>query len=213
MAQVDEILALLKKHFPHIFFKLTCKATVGDKDKKTSLKNAMLTNFFTKELDEAVLCKSIMAAIHSAKDLPDPIPNGLVVAAITEGIDPRDCLVMREGQRFEDLPIHSLIGTSSVRREDAVLKLRPDLCFVDLRGTIDERLQFLQDKKAAGVVIAEAALIRLKKTYLNRIYLPGPTDPNQGKLAVVCREDNETLKWLFSHIDARKIHEDTLLRT
>jgi porphobilinogen deaminase len=86
-----------------------------------------------------------------------------------------------------------------------VRSLRPDLRFVDLRGTIGERLQKLQDKEADGVVLAEAALIRLQLTHLNRIYLPGETAPLQGRLAILTRSDNVSLIKLFSDLYAHPV--------
>jgi hydroxymethylbilane synthase len=135
------------------------------------------TDFFTRELDQMLLRGEIDAAIHSAKDLPEPLPKGLVVALITKGVDPRDCLVIKRE------PVR-LVAASSLRREEAVRAIFPDCQCVDVRGTIHERLE----KEVDGVVVAEAALIRLKITDLNRLFLPGPTAPMQGRLAIVCRE-------------------------
>ena len=170
--------------------------TTGDLDQKTSLRDLGSTDFFTKELDDLLLKGSIRLAIHSAKDLPDPIPEGLVVAAITKGKDSRDALVLRDS-----LFPGALIATSSQRREEAVLALQVDVRFKDLRGTIHQRLKQLELGEADGVVIAEAALIRLHLTHLNRIYLPGPTTPLQGKLAIVCREDDLEMRELLSCIE------------
>jgi hydroxymethylbilane synthase len=157
--------------------------TTGDLDKTTSLRTLDKTDFFTRELDQMLLSGQIDAAIHSAKDLPDPMPKGLRLAALSKGLDPRDVLVIKRE------PIR-LVATSSVRREEAVRVLYPDCQFIDVRGTIAERLQ----KDVDGVVLAECALIRLHLTHLNRIYLPGPTVPLQGKLAIVCR-DEDPLPW------------------
>ena len=167
--------------------------TTGDLDQKTSLRDLGSTDFFTKELDDLLLKGVIRLAIHSAKDLPDPIPYGLVVAVVTEGKDPRDALVLRDS-----LFPGALIATSSQRREEAVRALLADVQFRDLRGTIHQRLKQLDEGIADGVVIAEAALIRLNLTHLNRIYLPGATTPLQGKLAVVCREDDHEMRDLLS---------------
>lgn len=153
--------------------------TTGDRDKVTSLRTLEKTDFFTRELDQMLLAGEIDAAVHSAKDLPDPLPKGLKVAYLSRGLDPRDALVIKRE------PVH-LVATSSVRREEAVRILFPNCRFTDLRGTIHERLEADVD----GVVLAEAALIRLQLTHLRRLYLPGPTAPLQGKLAIVCRTGN-----------------------
>jgi hydroxymethylbilane synthase len=172
-AQVEEI-----KRELCIDFEVIWVQTIGDLDRSTSLRNMEKTDFFTRELDQMLLDRRIYAAIHSAKDLPDPLPKGLKIAWITKGIDPRDSLVIKKE------PVQ-MVATSSERRESAVRQLFPDCHFVDLRGTIHERLE----KDVDGVVVAEAALIRLGLTHLPRVFLPGPTAPLQGKLAIVCRED------------------------
>lgn len=123
-----------------------------------------------------LLSKTIRLAIHSAKDLPDPLPEGLALALVTKGVDPRDSLVFREGDSLSTLPSGAVIATSSSRREEVVRQLRGDLVFIDLRGDIEERLAKLTDG-ADGVVVAEAALIRLKLTHLNRLILPGKRRP------------------------------------
>ncbi len=164
--------------------------TAGDKDKKTSLRSMGKTDFFTKELDLMLLAGDIRIAIHSAKDLPDPLPMGICRVFLTESIDPRDCIVLPEGLSFFSLPKGSVIATSSLRREEVVLSLRSDLQFIDLRGTIQERLSLLDQNVVSGVVVAEAAIIRLGLTHLNRFMLPGETAMHQGCLAVTARSSD-----------------------
>ncbi len=181
---------------------MTWVQTIGDRDRTTSLRTLDKTDFFTRELDQLLLAGAIDAAIHSAKDLPEPLPQGLTLAALTKGLDPRDSLVLREG---ETLQPNSLIATSSLRREETVRALCPTARFIDLRGTIHERLAKLHKKEADGVVLAECALIRLKLTHLNRIPLPGETAPLQGRLAIIVRSNHPFP--LFSRL------HDTLSRT
>lgn len=180
-AQVEEI----RQEFG-FDFEVIWVETTGDRDRETSLRTLEKTDFFTRELDQMLLNGHIDAAIHSAKDLPDPLPQGLVLAALSKGLDPRDSLVIKRE------PIR-LVATSSMRREEAVRSLYPHCQFVDLRGTIEERLQ----KDVDGVVVAEAALIRLKLDP-KRIFLPGLAAPLQGKLAIVCHEN--TLSRIKSQI-------------
>ncbi len=163
------------------------------------------TDFFTREIDALVLNKTCRIAIHSAKDLPEHIPDGLKIVAITRGIDPSDSLVLREYDTLESLKPGSIIATSSLRREEIVKTLRNDLCFRDLRGTIHKRLELLQNGEADGVVIAEAALLRLKLSCLNRIRLPGATTEFQGQLAILARNDDEEMEALFSPLDSRSM--------
>ncbi len=94
------------------------------------------------------------------------------------------------------------IATSSLRREEAVRQLRSDLVFSDLRGRVEERLSQLEKGTADGVVVAEAALIRLKLTHLNRIHLPGETVPLQGRLAIIGRSDDPEIHQIFHVLSA-----------
>lgn len=199
-AQVEEVLLEMRAFFPDLLLIPQYVETTGDKDQKTSLRDLEKTDFFTKEIDDLLLQGVCRAAIHSAKDLPEPLRKGLVIAALTKGVDPSDSLVLREGETLESLPYGAVIATSSGRREENVRALRKDLSFIDLRGKISERLEKLERREADGVVVAEAALIRLKLTHLNRICLPGETAPMQGRLAVVVRENDREARELFSCI-------------
>ncbi len=199
-AQVEEVLVLLQSFHPEMEFDYFWVKTVGDRDQLTSLRTLGKTDFFTKEIDDALLEGKCRIAIHSAKDLPDPLTPGLTVVALTKGVDPSDSLVLREGETFDSLPRGAKIATSSFRREEMVATMRSDLSFVDIRGDIISRLEKLYMHQVDGVVIAEAALIRLKKTHLNRILLKGETAPLQGKLAVVAREGDEEMEHLFSSL-------------
>lgn len=184
-AQVEELKKELNIDFDTLFIE-----TTGDLDKKTSLRNLEKTDFFTRELDELLLSGHIDAAIHSAKDLPDPLPKGLKIIYLSKGLDQRDSLVYVNPVR--------VVATSSHRREDAVRKIYPDCQFVDLRGTIHERLARI-GVDVDGVVVAECALIRLGLTHMQRYILSGTTVSLQGRLAVVAREDDTQLEQsLFS---------------
>jgi hydroxymethylbilane synthase len=192
-AQVDEVLRELQRFHPKIIFSPRFSETKGDLDKKTSLRDLPKDDFFTKEVDDLLLKGFVDAAIHSAKDLPEPLPKGLMLVALTKGVDPRDSLVMRHGDHLDNV---SLVATSSYRREEAVLALKSGVTFCDIRGTIEERLKRLQDD-IDGVVVAEAALIRLGLTSLNRVILPGGAVPMQGRLAVVAREGDLEMERIF----------------
>ncbi|HEY4255250.1 MAG TPA: uroporphyrinogen-III synthase [Chlamydiales bacterium] len=198
-AQFEEVLAELRPYWPRVSFSPMWIETQGDKDKTISLRNLGKTDFFTRELDELLLNRAARLAIHSAKDLPHPLPHGLSVAAFTQGLDARDALVFQDALRP-----NCLVATSSERREEAVRALYPSARFVDVRGPIGERLALLEQGKVDGVVIAEAALIRLKMTTLKRLYLPGTTVEGQGQLAILCRTDDEEMHLLCRCIDARR---------
>lgn len=202
--QYQEVYEELLLASPHIVFKPIFIKTYGDLDRTTSLRSLVKTNFFTKDLDELLLAGKCRIAIHSAKDLPEPIPNGISLIALTKGVDSSDSLVLREGESLQSLPAKAVIATSSAHREEAVKQLKEGFCFVDLRGTIEERLAKLQDGSADGVVVAEAALIRLKLAHLNRVTLPGETTPLQGQLAILAQSFDHEMAELFAPLDSRK---------
>lgn len=202
-AQVAEVLYDLHQFHPFVQFDPIFMASTGDKDKKTSLRSMGKTDFFTKEIDQLVLNGTCRVGIHSAKDLPDPMPAGLKMVALTRGIDCSDSLVLRQNETLNTLKPGALIATSSERREEAVRMLRADFTFCDLRGTISERLHLLEIGQADGVVVAEAALIRLRLTHLNRLRIPGETVPFQGKLAIIGHENDREMETLFHCLDSR----------
>lgn len=202
-AQFEEIKNALAQKHPQIILKPFFTETIGDKNQQISLRTLGKTDFFTQEIDHALLSGICRIGIHSAKDLSDPLPVGLKIVALTQGLDPSDALVLRQGESFNTLPRGGRIATSSERREKAVRNLREDFSFIDVRGTIGERLAKLETGEADGVVIAEAALIRLHLTHLNRITLPGETVPFQGQLAVVAREDDTLMQEFFACLDSR----------
>jgi hydroxymethylbilane synthase len=203
--QVEEIYDELEKFHPDLEFDPVFLETSGDLDQETSLRDIPKNDFFTREIDALLLAKYIDVGIHSAKDLPEPLAPGLEMIALTRGLNSADSLVIPEGETIDSLPSGALIATSSERREDAVKQLRSDFIFRDIRGTIDKRLEELEYGRVDGVVIAEAALIRLELTHLNRVILPGQSTPLQGQLAVVAREGDEKMKKLFACIDSREI--------
>lgn len=171
--------------------------TEGDLDLTTSLMTLSKTDFFTKEIDRALLEGAVRIAVHSAKDLPEPIPKGLQVVAVTKGVDPADVLVMREGETFHTA---MKIGVSSPRRKEMVLGAE----YVDIRGTIEARLAQLDQRAVDGVVIAKAALIRLNLLHRNHLVLTGEPAPYQGKLAILAREGDNEMRALFFPLDARR---------
>jgi hydroxymethylbilane synthase len=196
-AQVEEVLQLMQEHFPNITFLNIWFKTKGDVDLKTPLSSMGATDFFTKEIDEAVLSGVCEVAIHSAKDLPDPIPDALEVIAYTKGVDSSDVLVFRDQESLETLSYGAKIGTSSLRREKNIKALRSDLQCVEIRGPVDKRLELLDGGEFDAVSMAKAALIRLKLTR-SVADLPGESAFMQGRLAIVARKDNQEMKALFS---------------
>ena len=203
--QVEEVQREISAIHPDIRLNPVWVVTSGDKDRSTPMWRVQQTDFFTKEIDQLQLGGEVRLGIHSAKDLPSPLPQGLTVVAITTGVDQRDSFVMRPSDRLESLPSLARVGSSSKRRETAIKALRSDLVPVDIRGTIDERLALLDRGIVDALIVAEAALIRLGLTGRNRILLSHDTEPLQGKLAVVARSDDQEMADLFTEIDSRSL--------
>lgn len=202
-AQVTEVERLMHSRGFAVLFHPTWIETRGDKDLITSLRQMDKSDFFTKEIDEMLLTRQCRVAIHSAKDLPDPMAEGLVIAALTEGVDSADVLVMKEGMSVATLPFGARVATSSERRQEMMRSLRSDFVSCDVRGTIGARLRLLDEGCFEGLIMAEAALIRLGLTHLNRVRLEGPTAAYQGRLAVVTLETDDEMRGLFACIDTR----------
>lgn len=184
--------------------------TTGDRVTDRPLAEIGGKGLFCKEIESALLERRIDVAVHSMKDLPTWLPDGLVLAAVLEGADPRDVLISRGGERLAELPHSTLLGTTSPRRQAQVLARRPDLRITLLRGNVQTRLERIR----AGVV--DATL--LAKAGLDRLGLdPGgiPLEPEemlpacgQGIVALECRADDAATRDLLVRVD----HGPTAIR-
>ncbi len=200
--QVEEVHADLKNHYENIELVCTYLETMGDKDLTTPLTKVTNSDFFTREIDNFILDKKADISVHSAKDLPDPLPMGLQVIAITKGVDPSDVLVLKNGFNLTTLPQKSRIGTSSQSRYAAITKLRSDLIPIEIRGPVDKRCALIDQGIVDGIVVAKAALIRLGFNHLNIFDMEHTPHPLQGKLAVVAKTSRDDLKKLFLPLDS-----------
>src|SRR5512143_3340532 len=142
--QTNHIISALKHLRPDLQFEIRIIKTEGDKDQFRPLAEIGGLGVFTKAIEDALLAHEIDLAVHSLKDLPTEIANGLSIAAIPERQDPRDCLVSRHKVGLMHLPLSAFIGTSSARRTAQILALRPDVQVVPLRGNVDTGLRKAQ---------------------------------------------------------------------
>lgn len=184
-------------------FELVPLTTTGDRDRATSLTIPGGSGVFVKELHEALFSRRIDIAVHSAKDLPTQIPEGLSVVAMLPRADARDALVTRHGSEVAMLPRGAKIGTSSRRRQTFLAALRPDLQIVDIRGNVDTRLRKLTTGELGGLVLAAAGLARLGRLDTSAVLLDPEVfvpAPGQGAIAVVLRSD-DPLCSLVAQID------------
>lgn len=207
LRQVEEILGALRKFYSDFKAEVIGIDTYGDKDKITPISQIEGTDFFTREIDNALLKWEIDFAVHSAKDLPDTLKEGLIIAAQTKSIDPYDALVSKDGLKLAELPQGARIGTSSLRRKTQLREYRDGFDIVDIRGNIEERLEKLDNGNLDGLVIAACGLVRLglEKRITERI----PFEiiyphPSQGALAIVARAKDLELHDLLSVIDSRE---------
>lgn len=165
---------------------------------------------FTKELEEALLDKRIDIAVHSLKDLPTIIPERLSISAICEREDPRDALVLREGQTLSslrDLPAGSVVGTSSQRRLSQLKALRGDLVVKDLRGNVDTRVRKLDEGQYDALILASAGLIRLGlQSRISAAISTAEMLPavGQGAIAIETRTDDELAVAATSKLNHRE---------
>lgn len=203
LKQVEEIFYELNED---IEYELIPLLSYGDKHKEISLMENIQQDFFTRELDEAIINGEADIAIHSAKDLPFPLPFGLILAALTKGKDPRDVLVSKNYLTLENLPSGAKVGLSSNLRKQNVLSIRKDIEIVSIRGTIEERLALVDEGIVDAIVVAKCALERLGLSSKIAEILPYETHPLQGKLAVIVKRGRPDLIKLFYNIDERRYY-------
>lgn len=202
LIQAESVVAKLREAIPSLELSISKITTKGDRDQRTPLDQAGI-GFFVKELEEALLDGRIDLAVHSLKDVPTEIPQGLHLAAVTERLDPRDVLVSRAGSVAE-LPARSRIGTGSVRRSVQLTTYRPDLEIHHIRGNVDTRLEKVFRGEFDGVILAAAALIRLDRTEEITEYLPLEhflPAVGQGALVIETRRDDEGVAGLVSPVN------------
>ena len=206
LKQTEEAIGFLKRLDPKSEFEVVRIETYGDKDKTTPISEIEGSDFFTREIDEALLRCEIDFAVHSAKDVANELADGLTIAAVTKSVDPHDALVSKGNLKLDELPVGATIGTSSQRRKEQLKRYRPDFKIVNIRGAIEERLAFL-DGNLDAIVIAASALVRLGLETRIAERMPFTImkpHPLQGSLAVVARREDLNLISFLSRIDTRE---------
>lgn len=161
MWQAAHVGAALGEKFPEVSVEEIRIKTTGDKILDVPLAKVGGKGLFVKEIEEALLAEKVDIAVHSMKDVPVDLPEGLVIAAMLPRAEVRDALVSRKGQSFADLKKGVRIGTSSLRRTCQIKALRPDFKVFPLRGNVDTRLKKLDDGEFDAVILAAAGLKRL----------------------------------------------------
>ncbi len=172
LAQTNSVIEALKKVAPEIEVEICVIRTSGDIMQDVSLAQIGGQGVFVKEIEEALLARSIDLAVHSMKDVPGETPEGLIFAAVMEREDARDVLVSRGNVKMEFMPKGARIGTGSLRRAAQIKAMLPDVSIMPLRGNIDTRLKKIETENLTGVILAAAGMKRMG--YLEKItqYLP-----------------------------------------
>ena len=204
LVQTNWVVEQLKKNNPNIEFEIKIIKTKGDLIKDLPLDKIGDKGLFVKEIEKSLLDKEIDMAVHSMKDMPSYLPEGLKFAHSPRREDPRDALIFREGYKtLEDLPQGAKIGTGSKRRKYQLLKHRPDLEIVPIRGNIETRIKKIETENLDGVVLAASGLRRAGLEEKIDYYIP--TDimlpaPAQGILALEIREDDKETEKIIDSI-------------
>lgn len=203
LVQTHWVQEQLQQHFTDRKFEVHTMSTQGDKILDVALAKIGDKGLFTKELEVGMLQGDIDFAVHSLKDLPTRLPEGLILGCVTEREDPADALVVHErhrDQQLETLPPGTVIGTSSLRRLAQLRHHYPHLTFKDIRGNLNTRLQKLDAGEYDAIILAVAGLRRLNMA--DRIHQVIPASVSlhavgQGALGIECRaEDSEILTLL-----------------
>jgi len=197
MAQTMWVCERLKQRFPEHTYEIVVISTKGDKVPDVPLKKMGDKGIFVREIEEQLLDDRIQLGVHSMKDMPSEVPDGLMFAKCWKREDPRDVLILRECSSLKELREGAVIGTGSIRRACQLKKIRPDLGIVDIRGNVDTRLRKMEEQKLDGILLAAAGLKRLGMEHVITEYLePEFMIPAcaQGALGLEIRTDKEELR-------------------
>jgi hydroxymethylbilane synthase len=202
--QAGWVKTILEKKFPPTPIKLVIIKTQGDKILDVPLAKVGGKGLFVKEIEQALLGRSIDIAVHSMKDMPADIPQGLCIGAVPERENPLDVFISRNGTGFNEMADGSVIGTSSLRRSAQLRRARPDVVIRSIRGNLDTRLKKLECENFDALVLAAAGVKRLNFEHRITEYL----DPElllpavgQGALCIEIRKDDSIIGPLLAALD------------
>lgn len=202
--QSNHIAALLREKYPECEVVLKKIVTKGDRILDVPLAQIGGKGLFTKEIETELADGTIDLAVHSLKDMPTVLPEGLCLTAITERANVGDAFVSNKYANFEELPLGAVIGTSSLRRKAQLLAARPDLQIMDLRGNVDTRLRKLDEGLYDAIILAAAGLERLG--HGDRITALIPPDVclpavGQGALAIEARTADDEVRSMLEFLN------------
>ena len=206
--QTRQAINIIKSSSNNTEFEEVIIKTLGDQVTGLPLFKVGGQGLFIKEIEQALLEKRIDIAVHSMKDVPHSVAEGLSIVAVGCAEDPRDCFLSKKYKSFEEMPKEAIIGTSSLRRRSQLSILKPGATFSDFRGNLDTRLRKLDEGEVDAIILAAAGLIRfgLEKKITEYFNLSQMTPAvGQGLIAIECRkEDAESLKPILKSISDEK---------
>jgi len=216
LTQTRQVAALLQRQYPALQIDLVVIKTSGDIQKDVPLAKIGGKGLFIKEIEEALLAGTVDLAVHSMKDLPAELPEGLQIAAVPLREDPRDVLISGTGQEVDDLPAGARIGTGSLRRIVQLRSWRPDLEIVPIRGNLDTRIRKLKQGEFDGILVAAAGIRRMGWAEQVTQFIPAEKmlpAVGQGVLCLETRCGEEDLDALLAFLeDGRTRREVTAER-
>lgn len=206
VVQAERVAAEVRRRYPELAPVLVKIKTSGDKFAQIPLSRVGGKGLFIKEIEEALQAEQVDLAVHSMKDVPTEIAAGLTIAAILKREDPSDALISRRGIKLDALPAGARIGTSSLRRQAQLLRYRPDLTVIPLRGNLDTRLGKLGSEGLDAVVVATAGVYRLGRQEEITEILPAEISlpaVGQGALGLEIRATDQKMHHLVGPMSHR----------
>lgn len=206
LAQASETRArLMAAHeLPEEAFEIVVLSTKGDRVTDRPLSEIGGKGLFTEELEEQLSDGRLDLAVHSSKDMPTVLPDGLGLVAFLEREDVRDAFIGRTAPRLEDLPLNAVVGSASLRRQALIRRLRPDISVITFRGQVETRLRKLGEGQADATLLAHAGLKRLGNTeVITELLDPEsfPPAPGQGAICIEARLNDERIAELLAPIN------------
>lgn len=214
LTQTNWVIDQLRRLNPAVDFEVKEIVTKGDKILDVTLSKVGGKGLFVKEIEQAMLDKVIDMAVHSMKDMPAVLPEGLTIGCIPEREDYRDALISKGHVKLADLKPGAIVGTSSLRRGSQILAKRPDLEIKWIRGNIDTRLAKLETEEYDAIILAAAGLSRMgwTKEIVTEFIDPDICLPavGQGALSIECREDDHELRRLLDAFTCKETKRTVL---
>ncbi len=202
--QAKKVKATLENLFPELQVELKIIKTKGDKILDVALSKIGDKGLFTKEIENALLDGSVDLAVHSLKDLPTTLPEGLKLGAVLERGEFRDALVSKGGKKLSELGAGDVVATSSLRRQAGLMKMNNQIIIKDIRGNVNSRLQKMEDGHCDAMIMAAAGLQRLGlEKYITEIIDPEMIVPavSQGAIAIEIRLNDPEVELLMEKIN------------